>query len=148
MIRDGMPTRVYYASMGGFDTHGGQAGSHANLLRQLSESVVAFQADLKEQGNDKRVVTMVFSEFGRRVKQNGSNGTDHGTAAPMFIIGPSVKPGIVGRHPSLSDLDQGDLKYGVDFRSVYTSLLEDWMKAPAEKILRGQFANPHLIAKA
>ena len=148
MIRDGMPTRVYYASMGGFDTHGGQAGSHASLLRQLSESVVAFQADLKEQGNDKRVVTMVFSEFGRRVKQNGSNGTDHGTAAPMFIIGPSVKPGIVGRHPSLNDLDQGDLKYGVDFRSVYTSLLEDWMKAPAEKILRGQFANPHLIAKA
>ncbi len=147
MIRDGMPTRVYYTSMGGFDTHGGQAGSHANLLRQVSESIVAFQADLKEQGHEGRVITMVFSEFGRRVKQNGSNGTDHGTAAPMFVIGSRVKPGIVGRHPSLADLDQGDLKFGIDFRSVYASLLSDWMTAPAEQILRGSYANLGLIAK-
>jgi uncharacterized protein (DUF1501 family) len=145
MIRDGMPTRVYYASMGGFDTHGGQLGPHANLMRQLGESVQAFQRDLKEQGNDARVLTMVFSEFGRRVKQNASGGTDHGTAAPMFLIGPVAKPGVFGNHPSLVDLDQGDLKYGIDFRSVYTSVLEDWMKAPAAKILRGEFANPKLI---
>ena len=141
MIRDGMPTRVYYATMGGFDTHSGQAGRHAQLLRQVAESVAAFQRDLKEQGNAERVVTLVFSEFGRRVKQNGSGGTDHGTAAPVFVIGAGVKPGVVGRHPSLVDLDQGDLKFGVDFRSVYASLLGDWMKAPSDQILRGQFAS-------
>ena len=145
MIRDGMPTRVYYATMGGFDTHSGQAGRHAQLLRQVSESVAAFQRDLKEQGNAERVVTLVFSEFGRRVKQNGSGGTDHGTAAPVFVIGAGVKPGVVGRHPSLVDLDQGDLKFGVDFRSVYASLLGDWMKAPADQILRGQFASAGVV---
>jgi uncharacterized protein (DUF1501 family) len=90
-------------------------------------------------------VTLVFSEFGRRVKQNGSGGTDHGTAAPVFVIGAGVKPGVVGRHPSLVDLDQGDLKFGVDFRSVYASLLGDWMKAPADKILRGQFASAGVV---
>ena len=145
MIRDGMPTRVYYATMGGFDTHSGQAGRHGQLLRQVSESVAAFQRDLKEQGNAERVVTLVFSEFGRRVKQNGSGGTDHGTAAPVFVIGAGVKPGVVGRHPSLVDLDQGDLKFGVDFRSVYASLLGDWMKAPADTILRGQFASAGVV---
>jgi uncharacterized protein (DUF1501 family) len=145
MIRDGMPTRVYYATMGGFDTHSAQAGRHGQLLRQVSESVAAFQRDLKEQGNAERVVTLVFSEFGRRVKQNGSGGTDHGTAAPVFVIGAGVKPGIVGRHPSLVDLDQGDLKFGVDFRSVYASLLGDWMKAPADQILRGQFASAGVV---
>ena len=145
MIRDGMPTRVYYATMGGFDTHSAQAGRHGQLLRQVSESVAAFQRDLKEQGNAERVVTLVFSEFGRRVKQNGSGGTDHGTAAPVFVIGAGVKPGVVGRHPSLVDLDQGDLKFGVDFRSVYASLLGDWMKAPADKILRGQYASAGVV---
>lgn len=145
MIRDGMPTRVYYASMGGFDTHGGQLGTHANLMRQLGESLNAFQRDLREQRNDARVTTMVFSEFGRRVKQNASGGTDHGTAAPMFLVGPAVKPGVWGDHPSLTDLDQGDLKFGVDFRSVYASVLEDWMQAPSEKVLRGRFANPKLF---
>lgn len=145
MIRDGLPTRVYYATMGGFDTHGGQAGTHANLLRQVSESVAAFQNDLKAQGNQDRVLTLVFSEFGRRVKQNGSNGTDHGTAAPVFVVGSKVRPGVIGRHPSLVDLDQGDLKFGVDFRSVYASLLEEWMKAPSQKILRGRFASAGVV---
>lgn len=145
MIRDGMPTRVYYATMGGFDTHSGQAGRHAQLLRQVAESVAAFQRDLKEQGNAERVVTLVFSEFGRRVKQNGSGGTDHGTAAPVFVVGAGVKPGVVGRHPSLVDLDQGDLKFGVDFRSVYASLLGDWMKAPSDQILRGNFPSAGIV---
>ena len=145
MIRDGMPTRVYYASMGGFDTHGGQLGTHGNLMRQFGESIAAFQRDLKAQGSDGRVTTMVFSEFGRRVKQNASGGTDHGTAAPMFLVGPKVKPGVFGDHPSLTDLDQGDLKYGIDFRSVYASVLEDWLKAPSEKVLRARFANPRLF---
>ena len=145
MIRDGMPTRVYYASMGGFDTHGGQAGTHANLMRAFGESIRAFQRDLKEGGHDARVTTMVFSEFGRRVKQNASGGTDHGTAAPMFLIGPAVRPGVFGNHPSLTDLDQGDLKYAIDFRSVYASILEDWLRAPSEKVLRGSFQNPRLF---
>ncbi|MCA9284686.1 MAG: DUF1501 domain-containing protein [Phycisphaerales bacterium] len=135
MIRDGMPTRVYYVSLGGFDTHAGQAGTHANLLRQLADGLGAFHRDLKAQGNSGRVLTMVFSEFGRRVRQNASQGTDHGTAAPMFLVGDMVKPGVLGTHPSLTDLDGGDLKFTVDFRSVYAGVLDDWMGADAAKVL-------------
>jgi uncharacterized protein (DUF1501 family) len=91
------------------------------------------------------VLTMVFSEFGRRVAQNGSQGTDHGTAAPMYFVGDSVRPGLLGDHPSLTDLDQGDLKFNVDFRSVYAAVLEDWMKAPATKILGRQFQKAKLL---
>jgi uncharacterized protein (DUF1501 family) len=147
MIRDGMPTRVYYASISGFDTHSQQANAHGNLLRQVGDSLRAFRNDLKAQGNDGRVLTLVFSEFGRRVKVNGSGGTDHGTAAPMFLIGPMVRPGVFGDHPSLVDLDDGDLKFGVDFRSVYAAVLEDWLKAPSEKILRGEFRKAEVILK-
>ncbi len=146
MIRDGMKTRVYYASLGGFDTHGGQPGSHGNLMRQLGDAVRAFQNDLKAQGNEGRVMSMVFSEFGRRVKQNASNGTDHGTAAPVFVIGANAKPGVVGNHPSLSDLDQGDLKFGTDFRSVYAALLTNWMGADSARVLRGEYAPAPVIA--
>jgi uncharacterized protein (DUF1501 family) len=147
MIRDGLSTRVYYASISGFDTHSRQMGPHANLLRQVGDSLRAFQKDLKAQGNDGRVLTLVFSEFGRRVKVNGSGGTDHGTAAPMFLLGPMVKPGVLGEHPSLVDLDGGDLAFGVDFRSVYAAVLEDWLKAPSAKILRGEFRKAEVIAK-
>jgi len=145
MIRDGMGTRVYYASLGGFDTHAGQAGQHQNLLRQFAGAMRAFQADLKAQGNAGRVLTMAFSEFGRRVQQNGSAGTDHGTAAPMMLMGEMLRPGLLGTHPSLQDLDRGDLKFNVDFRSVYASILEDWMGAPSEKILGGRFRKAQLI---
>jgi uncharacterized protein (DUF1501 family) len=147
MIRDGMSTRVYYASISGFDTHSQQAGTHGNLLRQVGDSIKAFRKDLKAQGNDGRVLTLVFSEFGRRVKVNGSGGTDHGTAAPMFLIGPMVRPGVLGDHPSLVDLDDGDLKFGVDFRSIYAAVLEDWLKAPSGKILKGDFRKAEVIAK-
>jgi uncharacterized protein (DUF1501 family) len=142
MIRAGLKTRVYYVQHGGFDTHAGQGagnGRHATLLEQLSQAVNAFYRDLKAQGNDTRVLGMCFSEFGRRVTQNGSSGTDHGTAAPMMLFGPMVKPGIHGTHPSMSDLDEGDLKYGIDFRSVYTGILDGWMKANTKKILSGSF---------
>ena len=105
----------------------------------------AFNDDLKAQGNQERVLTMVFSEFGRRVQQNASQGTDHGTAAPMFLMGTMVRPGIIGTHPSLTDLDAGDLKFGIDFRSVYASVLEEWMQSPPEKVLGGAFAKPSLI---
>ncbi|MDZ4831428.1 MAG: DUF1501 domain-containing protein [Phycisphaerae bacterium] len=145
MIRDGMATRVYYASMSGFDTHAGQAGSHANLMRQFGDALLAFQNDLGAQGNADRVLTMCFSEFGRRVKENGSGGTDHGTAAPMFLVGPKVKAGVLGQHPSLTDLDQGDLKHTVDFRSVYASLLDDWMHAPAAKVLGGEYSKGSVL---
>lgn len=142
MIRAGMPTRVYYVTLGGFDTHAGQGGEngrHANLLRQFATAMNAFSRDLKKQGNDGRVLTMCFSEFGRRVGQNASNGTDHGTAAPMFLMGPMVRAGVLGNHPSLTDLDQGDLKHRVDFRSVYASVLDKWLGADDRQILGGQF---------
>ncbi len=145
MIRDGLGTRVYYVSKGGFDTHANQAGGHGNILRQVAEALRAFNEDLKAQGNQERVLTLVFSEFGRRVRQNASQGTDHGTAAPMFLVGPMVNAGIVGHHPSLTDLDQGDLKFGIDFRGVYAAVLEEWMKAPSAKVLGGKFEKPALI---
>ena len=105
-----MPTRVYYASLGGFDTHAGQINSHERLMGTLNDAVNAFVADLKQQGNFERVLLMTFSEFGRRVAENANSGTDHGAAAPMFLIGGAVKPGLVGKHPSLTDLDNGDLE--------------------------------------
>ena len=135
MIADEMPTRVYYASLGGFDTHGNQLGSHAGLMRQLGDAVAAFQADLQQQGAGDHVMTMVFSEFGRRVAENGSGGTDHGTAAPMFLVGPKVRPGVIGNHPSLTDLDGGDLRYTLDFRSVYAGILAGWFAVDPGPIL-------------
>lgn len=138
MIRAGLGTRVYYVSHGGFDTHAGQGaanGPHANLLDQFASALRAFYADLKAQGNDGRVLTMSFSEFGRRVAQNGSGGTDHGAAAPMFLMGPMVRPGVIGSHPSLTNLDDGDLRYNVDFRNVYAGILTDWLKADSVRTL-------------
>ncbi len=139
MIRAETPTRVYYVSLGSFDTHAGQSGPHANLLRQAGDALNAFYRDLKAQGAGGRVLPMVFSEFGRRVSQNASGGTDHGTAAPMYFVGDMVKPGLLGRHPSLTDLDRGDLIFNVDFRSVYSAVLEDWMGAPAKQVLGREY---------
>jgi uncharacterized protein (DUF1501 family) len=141
MIRDGLSTRVYYASLGGFDTHAGQNNPHANLLSQVGGSLRAFHSDLKAQGNSGRVLTMVFSEFGRRVGENGSGGTDHGTAAPMFFVGDMIQPGVHGDLPSLSNLDDGDLKYAVDFRTVYGDILENWMGASSASVLGKDFAS-------
>jgi uncharacterized protein (DUF1501 family) len=139
MIAGGLPTRVYYVSLGGFDTHQNQKGRHENLMTQLAQGVSAFWADLKAQKNDDRVMMMTFSEFGRRVEQNASGGTDHGAAAPMFVIGGGVKAGVFGQHPSLTDLDQGDLKFSTDFRSVYATILQQWMDTPSKPILGQQF---------
>jgi uncharacterized protein (DUF1501 family) len=143
MIHAKLRTRVYYVNLGGFDTHAGQGGEngrHAQLVGQFSSALRAFYNDLKAQGNDARVLTMVFSEFGRRVGQNASGGTDHGTAAPLFLVGPIVKPGVANPHPSMTDLDQGDLKYTVDFREVYSAVIGGWMKADARAILEGAFS--------
>ena len=151
MVAAGLKTRVYYASIGGFDTHAGQGGEngrHAQLLTQVAGAVKAFYADLKAQGNAGRVLTMQFSEFGRRVSQNASQGTDHGTAAPMFLFGPMVAPGVLNPHPSLTDLDAGDLKYTVDFREVYAGVLASWLKADAKKILEGSYRAAPILKKA
>lgn len=145
MIRAGMKTRVYYASLGGFDTHANQVGGHNRLLGQLSGAVRAFQNDLKAQGNDTRVTTMCFSEFGRRVGQNASNGTDHGTAAPMFMFGPNVNAGFHSRHPSLTNLDNGDLKYTADFRSVYAEILDKWMGAKSRDVLGSSYKHLRVL---
>jgi uncharacterized protein (DUF1501 family) len=149
MIRAGLKTRVYYVTLGGFDTHSGQGGAqgrHGNLLANFADSLKAFYKDLKAQNNDGRVLTVTFSEFGRRVAQNASGGTDHGTAAPMFICGPMIRPGVIGDHPSLTDLDQGDLKYKIDFRSVYAGVLEQWLQADSKKVLGGTY-KPVVVLK-
>ncbi|MEM7808158.1 MAG: DUF1501 domain-containing protein [Planctomycetota bacterium] len=127
MIRGKLPTRVYYVSLGGFDTHANQLNSHARLMQQFAQGIDAFLADLRQQGNSERVAVMTFSEFGRRVQQNASGGTDHGAAAPMFFFGDRVTPGLLGRHPSLVQLDNGDLAYTVDFRQCYAAVLQQWL---------------------
>lgn len=139
LIAGGMPTRVYYVSQGGYDTHANQAGSHDRLMGDLDASIQAFVKDLKEQGNFDRVTLMTFSEFGRRVVENNSGGTDHGAAAPMFVLGGGVKAGVYGQQPSLTKLTDGDLLYNVDFRSVYASILEKHLKAPSMEILKRKF---------
>ena len=149
MIRAGLETRVYYVSMGGFDTHAGQGGAngnHARLLGQFSDAVRAFYQDLEKQENSERVLTMTFSEFGRRVGQNASGGTDHGAAAPMFMFGPAARAGIHARHPSLTDLDAGDVKFHTDFRRVYATVLEDWLSADSQKVLGGRFRTIPILA--
>ena len=128
LIKAGFPTRVYYVSLTGFDTHASQAGGRSYLLRGLGEGLHAFQDDLKRIGRANDVAIMMFSEFGRRVEENASAGTDHGTAGPMFVIGKNVKPGLYGKHPSLKDLDSnGDLQMTTDFRRVYSTMIKEWM---------------------
>lgn len=139
MIAGKLPTKVYYAHMTGFDTHAAQRGAHETLLLHLAESVSSFYKDLEAQGNAERVVVLAFSEFGRRVAENGSGGTDHGTAAPMFVFGKALKGGLYGSHPSLTDLTEGDLKHGIDFRSVYSTVLDRWLGADPQKILGHNF---------
>ncbi len=139
LIAADLPTRVYYVSLDGFDTHANQEGAHAALLAELGDAVAAFQADLREQGNDQRVTLMTFSEFGRRVRENASRGTDHGTAAPMFFVGGRVRGGLLNGHPSLTDLQDGDLKHSIDYRQAYATVLERWLHVDAASILGAEF---------
>lgn len=139
-IGSGMSTKVYYASLGGFDTHVGQINRQENLLRQFSESSTAFVRNLQKMNKLENTLVMVFSEFGRRVQQNASNGTDHGTANQVFLMGAGLrKKGFYNEAPSLSDLDEGDLKFKIDFRNVYASVLNNWLKADSKIILGKQF---------
>jgi len=139
MIAGGLATRVYYVSQGGYDTHTNQVATHARLMGELNDALVAFAQDMKAQGNFGRVMLMTFSEFGRRVAQNASNGTDHGAAAPMFVMGGGVKAGLFGKYPSLDNLNSGDLAYNLDFRSVYATILDRWLRAPSKQVLGRQF---------
>jgi uncharacterized protein (DUF1501 family) len=148
MIAGGLATRVYYASQGGFDTHAGQINTHDRLMGDLNGAISAFVADLKQQGNFDRVLLITFSEFGRRVAENANGGTDHGTAAPMFVLGGGVRAGLMGKYPSLTDLDHGDLKFTTDFRSVYGTVLDQWLKAPSQAVLGRRFPALPILAKA
>lgn len=141
LIAGGLKTRVYYVFHGGFDTHAGQRQRHDKLMLDLDQAAAVFQKDLDSLGLSDRVMTMAFSEFGRRVQENFSQGTDHGVAGPMFLLGSAVKPGLHGLFPSLApeDLLAGDLKHTLDFRSVYATVLEKWLATPSAPILGQQF---------
>jgi uncharacterized protein (DUF1501 family) len=132
-----MSTRIYYVTQGGYDTHANQRGAHANLMRELGDAQLAFWQEMKRQGNQDRVRMLVFSEFGRRVAENGSGGTDHGAAAPVFLLGGGLRGGIHGTAPSLApeDLHRGDLVHSIDFRSVYASVLQDHLRADVSQVL-------------
>jgi uncharacterized protein (DUF1501 family) len=148
LIKAGLTTSIYYTQLGNFDTHSTQAATHAGLLFELGSSLRAFLGDLGKSGEGRRVVVLVFSEFGRRLAENASAGTDHGTAAPLFLAGPAVKGGLHGPYPDLRDLADGDPKFAIDFRRVYATLLEGWLGCPAEKVLGAKFAHLPLLAKA
>lgn len=133
LIKGNLNSKVYYTSLGGFDTHDNQLAIHKNKLTELNDAVYSFYEDLKKSQQLQNVTIVVFSEFGRRVKDNG-RGTDHGTAAPMFVIGGNNRGKIIGNNPNLSDLDNGDLKHQIDFRSVYASILKNKLTFDASKI--------------
>jgi uncharacterized protein (DUF1501 family) len=143
LIDADLGSRVFYVSIDGFDTHAGQGGAngpHANLWREVSGAIAAFYQDIAARGHKERVCVMTFSEFGRRARENGSKGTDHGSAAPMILVGGKVKAGIVGDHPSLTNLPQGNLQHAIDFRSVYAAILDKWLGVSSKDVLGGDFA--------
>jgi uncharacterized protein (DUF1501 family) len=139
LLKGGHDARIYYTTQSGYDTHAGQSFPHANLLETLSEALRAFLDDLAAAKLAERVVVLCFSEFGRRVAENGSAGTDHGTSGPVLLAGPGVRPGLAGAYPSLTDLQDGDLKTTVDFRRVYATVLEGWLGLPGRTALGGAF---------
>lgn len=139
LIAGGLPTRVYFVTLNGFDTHFNQVPTQANLLRVLSEGLAAFQKDLEAHRLDNQVTTMTFSEFGRRASENNSKGTDHGTASPLFVVGSRVRGGLHGTPPALNIPKNQDITFSTDFRSVYATMLERWLGSPAAPVLNGQF---------
>ena len=145
-IVEGLGLRVGYVTLGGFDTHANQQATHAALMKTLADGLSAFYKDLSNHGKADKVVIMTWSEFGRRVEENGSQGTDHGTAAPMFVLGNPVNKGIFGEPSSLSNLDHtGNLKYTTDFRSVYATVLDRWLGASSKDVLGGSFGSQNFL---
>ena len=147
-IVEGLGLRVGYVTLGGFDTHANQQVTHDTLMKLLADGLSAFYTDLSNHGKADNVVIMTWSEFGRRVEENGSLGTDHGTAAPMFVLGNPVNRGIFGEPPSLSSLDNtGNLKYTTDFRSVYATVLDRWLGASSQDVLGGSFGSQDFLPR-
>jgi uncharacterized protein (DUF1501 family) len=139
LIAAGLETRVYYVTLGGFDTHANQLNRHAALMRELSGALLAFDRDLRHHRMDDQVVTMTFSEFGRRPTENHGGGTDHGTAAPLFVMGSKVKGGLHGTAPNLNVTANGDLDYNTDFRQVYATILQRWFQCDPKAILGANY---------
>ena len=146
IVGSNLGTKVIYVEHGSFDTHVSQVQTQNRLLTQLSNAIAAFYEDLAAHGNDTRVLTITFSEFGRRIEENGSRGTDHGEASPLFVIGGGVKGGLYGRMPDLTATNMGNVRYTVDFRSVYATVLERWLGRPSAPVLAGTFPQLPLLA--
>jgi uncharacterized protein (DUF1501 family) len=140
LIKSGLSTSIYYVQLDGFDTHQNQLEGHAALLTEFSQSISAFFQDLEQAGEEKRVLLLAFSEFGRRLTENASRGTDHGTAAPVFLAGPAVHSGLHGPYPNLTDLEDGDPRHAVDFRRIYATILDHWLNCPSKLVLGQAFA--------
>jgi uncharacterized protein (DUF1501 family) len=139
LMKSDIRSRVFYTVQSGYDTHAGQSQTHANLLAEFAGAVAAFFKDLETAKLSERVTLLAFSEFGRTVKENASTGTDHGTAGVVFLAGPKVTGGIAGSLPSLTTLVEGEPKMTTDFRQVYATVLTDWLRTSADRILGGQF---------
>ena len=139
LIDAGIGARIFYVSIDGFDTHANQLNAHANLLREVSDAMTAFYKDMSARGHKDRILMMTFSEFGRRARENGSRGTDHGSAAPVLLVGGKVKAGVVGAHPSLSKLPMGNLEHHTDFRQVYAAILDGWLGVSSKEVLGESF---------
>ena len=148
LIDADLGARIFYVSIDGFDTHANQALAHANLLKELSDAMTAFYKDLAARGHKDRLLMMTFSEFGRRAKENGSKGTDHGSAAPMLMVGGKVKAGVVGDHPSLTKLEMGNLKHHTDFRQVYAAVLDEWLGVSSKAVLGSTFQPVDILKTA
>jgi uncharacterized protein (DUF1501 family) len=147
LIQKGFGTRIFYVALDGFDTHSGQAQAQQALFNQIGQSALNMFTRLAQTGDDKRVLLLTYSEFGRRVAENGSRGTDHGSGSCSLVVGPGVKAGPCGKHPSLTDLDDGDLKYHTDFRRLYATLLDQWLGVDSKTVLNGKFENLDCLKK-
>ncbi len=145
LVQAGFPAPIYFTELGGFDTHGRQANTHASLLEKTGNSLRAFLEDMIEKVSSRPVLVLVFSEFGRRVEENASLGTDHGTAAPVFLAGSRVVKGVHGPYPDLANLVDGDPMFAVDFRAVYATIIENWLGLPSEPILGKKFDTLNLL---
>ncbi len=145
LLAEDAGTRVVSVELGGFDTHVGQRARHDACMAELDASLGAFLADLRGTDAGKRTIVVAFSEFGRRVAENGSEGTDHGTAGPLLVAGEPVRGGLYGKHPSLSELDEGDLVHTTDFRSVYATVAERWFGVEHERVLGARYPLPRFV---
>jgi uncharacterized protein (DUF1501 family) len=146
IVGSNLGTKAIYVEHGSFDTHVSQAKTQDALLTQFSNAIAAFYEDLAAHGNDRLVLTLTFSEFGRRIEENGNRGTDHGEASPLFLIGGGVKGGLYGAAPDLGATNMGNVRYTIDFRSVYATVLERWLGRPSAGVLNGEFPRLPVLA--